>query len=281
MKAKKAMNAGALVSDEIVVGLIAEASKAPECSKGFILDGFPRTEVQAKKLDEMLQSRGQAIDKVLNFQVPNEVLGAARLPLSLGAVPGSKELLCSRMMSRIRDQGAAHEHGILFAMLFFLALAYRLVQKRSAEVLNCFKLQTSLQQQFTQASKCDRKAQALFAPMFRPIHQETPQPFILMLKFTYHMAIRQVDRVVGRLIHQASGRSYHEKFAPPKVPGVDDVTGEPLIKRKDDNAETLKARLEAFDKQTSPVRPFPAYASFSEGIRSSGASIAFTFAQVA
>ncbi len=68
------MNAGALVSDDIVVGLIAEASKSPECSKGFILDGFPRTEVQAQKLDEMLKSRGQAIDKVLNFQVPNEVL---------------------------------------------------------------------------------------------------------------------------------------------------------------------------------------------------------------
>ena len=60
--------------------------------------------------------------------------------------------------------------------------------------------------------------------------------------------------MTGRLIHPASGRSYHEKFAPPKKPGVDDVTGEPLIRRKDDTAETLKARLEAFRKQTSPVR---------------------------
>lgn len=121
----------------------------------------------------------------------------------------------------------------------------------------------------------------------------------------------QVERVVGRLVHPASGRSYHDKFAPPKVggrgggwpagsraamrlrylclhawrgplatcppaataqtkcptqphplpasitrqiPGKDDVTGEDLIRRKDDNAETLKARLEAFHKQTAPVR---------------------------
>ncbi len=59
--------------------------------------------------------------------------------------------------------------------------------------------------------------------------------------------------MVGRLIHPASGRSYHEKFAPPKVPGIDDITGEPLIKRKDDNAETLQARLGAFHTQTQPV----------------------------
>ena len=65
---------------------------------------------------------------------------------------------------------------------------------------------------------------------------------------------RQVERVTGRLIHPGSGRSYHEKFAPPKVPGKDDATGEPLIKRKDDNADTLKARLKAFHSQTAPVR---------------------------
>ena len=59
--------------------------------------------------------------------------------------------------------------------------------------------------------------------------------------------------MTGRLIHPASGRSYHDKFAPPKVSGKDDVTGEPLIRRKDDNAETLKARLSAFHSQTKPV----------------------------
>lgn len=54
-------------------------------------------------------------------------------------------------------------------------------------------------------------------------------------------------------MHPASGRSYHTKFAPPKVPGKDDITGEALIQRKDDNAETLKSRLEAFHAQTAPV----------------------------
>merc|ERR1712216_886912 len=62
-----------------------------------------------------------------------------------------------------------------------------------------------------------------------------------------------VERIEGRWIHAASGRSYHTKFSPPKVPGVDDVTGEPLTKRKDDNAATLKSRLDAFHAQTQPV----------------------------
>ena len=62
-----------------------------------------------------------------------------------------------------------------------------------------------------------------------------------------------VERIEGRWIHAKSGRSYHTKFSPPKVPGVDDVTGEPLTKRKDDNAATLKSRLDAFHAQTQPV----------------------------
>ncbi|KAJ7560536.1 hypothetical protein O6H91_04G134100 [Diphasiastrum complanatum] len=61
------------------------------------------------------------------------------------------------------------------------------------------------------------------------------------------------ERITGRWIHSASGRSYHTKFAPPKVPGIDDITGEPLIQRKDDNADVLRSRLEAFHKQTQPV----------------------------
>jgi len=62
-----------------------------------------------------------------------------------------------------------------------------------------------------------------------------------------------MERVTGRLIHPASGRTYHEKTSPPKHEGRDDVTGEPLIRRKDDNAETLRKRLAAFQQQTTPV----------------------------
>ncbi|XP_006794497.1 adenylate kinase 2, mitochondrial [Neolamprologus brichardi] len=56
-----------------------------------------------------------------------------------------------------------------------------------------------------------------------------------------------------RLIHQPSGRSYHEEFNPPKEPMKDDVTGEPLIRRSDDNENTLRSRLEAYHRQTSPL----------------------------
>ncbi|KJE97693.1 adenylate kinase isoenzyme 2 [Capsaspora owczarzaki ATCC 30864] len=62
-----------------------------------------------------------------------------------------------------------------------------------------------------------------------------------------------VRRVTGRLIHSASGRSYHEEFHPPKVAMTDDITGEPLERRSDDNAETLKRRLAAYHQQTAPL----------------------------
>jgi adenylate kinase len=62
-----------------------------------------------------------------------------------------------------------------------------------------------------------------------------------------------VARITGRLVHPASGRSYHSTFNPPKKPMTDDVTGEPLIQRSDDNAEALKKRLDTYHKQTAPV----------------------------
>lgn len=62
-----------------------------------------------------------------------------------------------------------------------------------------------------------------------------------------------VARITGRLIHPASGRSYHKIFNPPKETMKDDVTGEPLIQRSDDNADTLKKRLGVYHDQTSPV----------------------------
>ncbi|KAK7182978.1 adenylate kinase [Paraphaeosphaeria sporulosa] len=62
-----------------------------------------------------------------------------------------------------------------------------------------------------------------------------------------------VARITGRLVHPASGRSYHKIFNPPKSEMKDDVTGEPLIQRSDDNADTLKKRLGTYHAQTAPV----------------------------
>lgn len=62
-----------------------------------------------------------------------------------------------------------------------------------------------------------------------------------------------VARITGRLVHPASGRSYHKIFNPPKKDMTDDLTGEPLIQRSDDNADALKKRLVTYHKQTFPV----------------------------
>jgi adenylate kinase len=136
VKAKSIMDAGKLVGDDVVVGIIAEAIQAPACEKGFILDGFPRTVPQAQMLDALLKKQNATIDKVINLNVDDEVL---------------------------------------------------------------------------------------------------------------------IKRVTGRLIHTASGRTYNIFFSPPKVEGLDDVTGEPLTKRGDDTEEKLKQRLEEFHSKTTPV----------------------------
>lgn len=62
-----------------------------------------------------------------------------------------------------------------------------------------------------------------------------------------------VSRITGRLIHPASGRSYHKIFNPPKDAMKDDVTGEPLVQRSDDNEDALKKRLTTYHAQTYPV----------------------------
>ncbi|CAJ1356447.1 unnamed protein product [Effrenium voratum] len=73
-EAKAEMAAGQLVSDELVISLIAQRTKAPDCAKGFILDGFPRTVNQAKALDQMLASKGEHVQTVLELAVPDAAL---------------------------------------------------------------------------------------------------------------------------------------------------------------------------------------------------------------
>ena len=71
-----------------------------------------------------------------------------------------------------------------------------------------------------------------------------------------------IERMSGRRVHLASGRTYHVRFNPPKVEGIDDLTGEALIQRDDDKEETVKKRLEVYSDQTRPLVNY--YAAWSE-----------------
>jgi adenylate kinase len=92
----------------------------------------------------------------------------------------------------------------------------------------------------TQAEKLDGMLQASQKPLQHAVELQIDDGLL-------------VSRITGRLVHPASGRSYHKIFNPPKAPMTDDATGEPLIQRSDDNEETLKKRLSTYHAQTSPV----------------------------
>jgi adenylate kinase len=129
LAAKKVMDAGGLVSDDIIIGLVKDRLAEPDCANGYLFDGFPRTVAQA----DAMKDSGVAVDYVLEIAVPDESI---------------------------------------------------------------------------------------------------------------------IERMDGRRCHPGSGRVYHVKFNPPKVDGKDDVTGEPLVQRDDDKAETVKKRLDVYHNQT-------------------------------
>ncbi|MHA6259211.1 adenylate kinase [Sporosarcina sp. CAU 1771] len=76
VKAKSYMDQGALVPDEVTIGIVRERLSKPDCDKGFLLDGFPRTVPQAEALDELLADMGRSIEHVLNIQVEKDELVA-------------------------------------------------------------------------------------------------------------------------------------------------------------------------------------------------------------
>lgn len=73
-----------------------------------------------------------------------------------------------------------------------------------------------------------------------------------------------VERMSGRRVHASSGRTYHVKYNPPRNPGVDDETGEPLVQRDDDKEETVRKRLAVYHEQTEPLVAF--YSQLKQGL---------------
>ena len=132
LEAKKFMDAGGLVPDEVIIGLVKERIKDPDCQTGFLFDGFPRTIPQAAAMKDA----GVDIDYVVEIDVPDEEI---------------------------------------------------------------------------------------------------------------------IQRLSGRRVHPASGRTYHVVFNPPQAEGKDDITGEDLVQRDDDREETVLKRLQVYHNQTEPL----------------------------
>lgn len=86
--------------------------------------------------------------------------------------------------------------------------------------------------------------------------EEIGKPLELALELQVKDPSILTDRIAGRLIHPASGRTYNVKTNPPKVPMKDDITGEPLIQRSDDNVEALRLRIVNYNASTKPLVDF-------------------------
>ena len=110
LRAKEIMDRGDLVSDEIILGMIAERMDSPDCANGVILDGFPRTVAQAEGLDAMLGQRGLALDHVIEISVDEDAL-FARIENRAAETGGSRAddnarrfASASRSITRIRSR---------------------------------------------------------------------------------------------------------------------------------------------------------------------------------
>ncbi len=111
LKAKEIMAAGGLVPDEVVVGIIADRISEPDCAKGFILDGFPRTLAQAAALDKLLKSKKKKLDCVIELKVDDKILAdrienRARETLAAGGTvraDDNAEALKTRLMAYYRE----------------------------------------------------------------------------------------------------------------------------------------------------------------------------------
>lgn len=110
-KAETVMKSGGLVSDEIVIGIIADRIEEPDCAKGFILDGFPRTLKQADALGALLDSKGKSLDAVIEIKVDDTILVSrietrARETLAAGGTvraDDNAEALKTRLMAYYRE----------------------------------------------------------------------------------------------------------------------------------------------------------------------------------
>jgi adenylate kinase len=111
LEASAIMEAGGLVPDDVVIKIIAERIAQPDCAKGFILDGFPRTLKQAAALDELLTAKGKKLDAVIELKVNDDALlsrieNRARETIAAGGVPradDNAEALRKRLMAYYRE----------------------------------------------------------------------------------------------------------------------------------------------------------------------------------